>query len=207
MLVKLTFALIGAFYLMLPWAPASRAETHQAADVIGTYSGLAVDLGMGVSIGTSSMCGNLQPAKAPFTIQVTGSTPDQEIQKYAQIAKTDGQEALLRAVRPANLGSILFNNQTRVINLVRETRDDSGRRIICVFARLLDSSEAMCGADAKDYLLGYLELVLGNSGKKDGTLFVNASIRFDPDKPNAIGVADYGTYPARVLNLEVQGTP
>jgi hypothetical protein len=205
MTAKLTVAtlfVVGGLVLVgsFPLPASGRGQTS----VLGTYSGIAADLGMGVDIGTPNMCGNLRPPKINFTLQITGETSDQNLERYSQTLKAQGQEALLNAIGAGSLGTFTFASETRVVNLVRERRVETGLLITAVFGRLLGSSEAMCGADPKDNLFGYVELFIGNAGKSDGSLFLNASIRIDESKDNVIGVINYGTYPARVMNLEVK---
>lgn len=161
-----------------------------------TYTGTILSYGTGF---------NTRTRTAPFTLNINGTTPDNEAQNLLEILQTNGQSAVLREIEKLDLGR--FGLSTRVgvpINVVRESVVDGRRRIFIVFQRWTQFAELRGGYRSLDYPFGVIELFIDErTGKGEGTYIAAARIRFDRDNNRQqIEIENFGTYPARLLAVQ-----
>jgi hypothetical protein len=162
-----------------------------------TYTGTILSYGSGFNTRTQS---------APFTLNINGTTPDNEAQGLLEILQSSGQNSVLREIEKQDLGR--FGLSTRVgvpINVVRESVVEGRRRIFIVFQRWTQFAELRGGYRSLDYPFGVVEMFIDErTGKGEGTYIAAARIRFDRDD-RRIEIENFGTYPARLLGVQRRG--
>lgn len=162
-----------------------------------TYTGTILSYGSGFNTRTQT---------APFTLNINGTTPDNEAQGLLEILQSSGQNSVLREIEKQDLGR--FGLSTRVgvpINVVRESVVDGRRRIFIVFQRWTQFAELRGGYRSLDYPFGVVEMFIDErTGKGEGTYIAAARIRFDRDD-RQIEIENFGTYPARLLGVQRRG--
>lgn len=161
-----------------------------------TYTGTILSYGSGFNTRTET---------APFTLNINGTTPDNQAQNLLEILQTNGQNAVLREIEKLDLGR--FGLSTRVgvpINVVRESVVDGRRRVFIVFQRWTRFAELRGGYRSLDYPFGVIEMFIDErTGKGEGTYIAAARIRFDrDDNRRQIEIENFGTYPARLLGVQ-----
>lgn len=158
------------------------------------YTGNAVAIG-----------GQFGGASRPFTLEVTGYTPDEEVQQDFLILRTQGQDDFMKAIGNKKLGFLAFDGQVgRDLNFVQETQTENGRKITILFERWLQMFEVRYGTRSQDYPLTYIELFINDNGKGEGSLIGLAKVTFDKKNPNNLDIENFGTYPARLMGVELR---
>lgn len=146
--------------------------------------------------------GPLAGRSTPFTLTLTGTTSDQDAQRYLGVLVERGQDALMSTVRDQKLGTFALNGQVgRDINVVRVRRTETGRRITLVFERWLNLFEVRYGTRSQDYPFTYAEIFVDAQGKGEGTLIPAARIRFDKGD-RTVEIENFGIYPARLAGIQ-----
>ena len=194
----LTFCLLTLVAASMPSIARSRGDDNkQGKKEISTkevYTGTAVAIG-GQSGGRS----------LPFTLEITGHTSDEDAQRDLQILQTQGQDALMKAIGKQKLGYFAFEGQVgRDLNFVQETDTEDGRKIVILFERWLKMFEVRNGTRSEDYPFTYLELYIDNNGKGEGSLIGAARVYLDKRHPGTLDVENFGTYPAKLMGVELR---
>jgi hypothetical protein len=141
----------------------------------------------------------------PFTLTLEGRTSGEEISRDIQILRDKGQDGLLKELNHQKLGRFAVTGEVgREINLVTEHRTSDGRKITFVFERWLHMFELRYGTRSEDYPFTYGEIYLPDDGKGEGTLVPAAKIYFDDKEGNTVSIENFGIYPARLSNIELQ---
>jgi len=178
-------AVVSPHYL--PYGSAQRESKE-------TYTGTIVGIG-----------GRLGGVTRPFTLTIEGHTSNEDAERNISILRSDGQDALLKAIRKQKLGRFSVDGSVgRDINVVREHRTESGRKITIVFERWLEMFEVRYGTRSENYPFTYIEMYIGDNGKGEGTLIPAARIYFDKKEENTIAIENFGIYPARLSNIQLQ---
>lgn len=158
------------------------------------YTGTAVAIG-----------GQFGGASLPFTLEITGLTRDEEVQQEFQILRTQGQDDFMKAIKDKKLGSLAFDGQVgRDLNFIQETQTENGRKITILFERWLQMFEVRYGTRSQDYPFAYIELYINDNGKGEGSLIGLAKISFDKENPNNLDIENFGTYPAKLIGVELR---
>ena len=166
-------------------------QGHPAKEV---YTGSAVAIG-----------GQFGGASRPFTLEVTGYTPDEEVQQDFQILRTQGQDDFMKAIGNKKLGFLAFDGQVgRDLNFILETQTENGRKITILFERWLQMFEVRYGTRSQDYPFAYIELFINDNGKGEGSLIGLAKVTFDKKNPNNLDIENFGTYPAKLMGVELR---
>ena len=140
-----------------------------------------------------------------FTLEITGHTPDSQAQQDMQILQTGGQDAPMKAIGKDKLGFLAFDGQVgRDLNFVQETDTEDGRKIVVLFERWLKMFEVRNGTRSEDYPFTYIELFINRTGKGEGSLVGAAKVSIDKRHPGALDVENFGTYPARLMGVELR---
>jgi hypothetical protein len=169
-------------------------------DVQGHLPVKEVYTGNAVAIG-----GQFGGASRPFTLEVTGYTPDEEVQQDFQILRTQGQDDFMKAIRNKKLGFLAFDGQVgRDLNFILETQTENGRKITILFERWLQMFEVRYGTRSQDYPFTYVELFINDHGKGEGSLIGLAKVTFDKKNPNNLDIENFGTYPAKLMGVELR---
>ena len=171
----------------LPYRAAQR-------DTKETYTGTIVGIG-----------GRLGGVTRPFTLTIEGHTSSEEAERFASILKSEGPDGLLKAIRKQKLGRFSVDGEVgRDVNVVRERKTEDGRKITIVFERWLQMFEVRYGTRSENYPFTYIEMYIGDNGKGEGTLIPAARIYFDKKEENTIAIENFGIYPARLSNVQLQ---
>jgi hypothetical protein len=162
--------------------------------------GKEVFTGTAVAIG-----GQFGGASRPFTLEITSYTADDELQRDFQVLRTQGQDAFLKAIGPNKLGSFAFDGQTgRDLNFVQESQTGNGRKITILSERWLNMFELRYGTRSQDYPFTYIELFINDNGKGEGSLIGLAKVYFDKENANTLEIENFGTYPAKLMGVELR---
>lgn len=178
-------------------AASDRQDNPASVTTSETYKGNIAGVGTQGNI----FDGDLGDATVPFTLTITGSTSDADLQKDAQILKTDGQRALLDAISKNNLGTFTLQDKRYTVNMVQVEQLKTGRRISAVFGRWLQNVKVGYESMAKDYVFAYVELFVKNNGDSDGVMFTATRITLDGADQYAIKVPDVGNYPDLIQHV------
>ena len=172
----------------------------QNKDMQGHHPGKEVYSGSAVSIG-----GQFGGASRPFTLEVTGYTPDEEVQQDFQILRTQGQDDFMKAIRNKKLGFLAFDGQVgRNLNFIQKSQTEDGWKITILFERWIEGFEVRYGTRSQDYPFTYVELFINDHGKGEGSLIGLARVTFDKKNPNNLDIENFGTYPAKLMGVELR---
>jgi hypothetical protein len=171
--------------------------THTEAQRRETFTGTVLSYGSGFN--TRMRTGN-------FTLDLRNLTSDQDANRFLDQLRNDGQDSLLSGIRNEDLGRFsISGNLGQRINAARETTVDGKRRIYVVFERWMQFAELRGGYRSRDYPFGYIELNIDpRTGRGEGTYIAAARIRWrkaDNGQGDHVEVEDFGTYPARLMNV------
>jgi hypothetical protein len=187
----LTLALLACLTVLCPRYLPYRAAERGSKE---TYTGTIVGIG-----------GRLGGVTRPFTLTIEGHTSDEDTDRFTSILRSDGQDGLLNAIRKQKLGRFSVDgNVGRDINVVREHNTENGRKITIVFERWLEMFEVRYGTRSENYPFTYIEMYIGDNGKGEGTLIPAARIYFEKKEENTIAIENFGIYPARLSNIQLQ---
>jgi hypothetical protein len=147
--------------------------------------------------------GDLSDQTTPFTLELKGHTSTQEIEEYARILQSEGQQGLFQALNKKTLGYFRLDGQPeRVVIFAQQTQDQTGVRTVRILCeRWLDRFVVGFEDRAPDFPFAYVELSLDQGGKREGTLFMAASVKFNNrtarvsalnDHAAMIAISDHG---------------
>jgi hypothetical protein len=119
-------------------------------------------------------------------------------------ALQSGQDDLLRALSRLNAGRIEIGSGVGLpANAILVTDQGDGRtKLTVLYQRDLRFAELRYGTRSTDYPFGYAELYVGR-GENEGMLIPAARVRLRSG--NTWEVEDFGTFPARLMGLQVRG--
>jgi hypothetical protein len=166
-----------------------------------TYTGTVLSYGTGF---------NTRTVTRTFTLNINGTTPDQQAQEYLGILQSGGQDDALRAIQKQDLGRFSVGPNVGVpINVVRESVQNGQRRIFIVFERWMQFAELRGGYRSTDYPFGVIEMTVDEAtGKGEGTYIAAAQIRWRQDRRTnqyQVEIENFATYPARLLGVQRRG--
>ena len=154
--------------------------------------------------GTAYFVGGRRPARSlPFRLIINRLSGPDEINRL-NTALQSGQDDLLSALTSMDSGRIEVGTGVGVrANAIIRTDDGEGRtKLVVLYERELRFAELRYGARSADYRFGYAELHVGR-GDNEGMLIPAAKIRLRDG--NTWEVEDFGTFPARLMGLQVRG--
>jgi hypothetical protein len=190
-LVLLNFAALVALHLESGGA-ANRPSTERGAKEV--FTGTIVGIG-----------GALGGVSRPFTMEINGVTSDADAERFAQILRTKGQDALLKAVAKEKKGRFAVDGHLgHDLNSVCIRETPNGRRITALFDRWERMYELRYGTRSLDYPFTYIELFVDDSGKGDGSLIAAAKVYFDKKDQNSPSIENFGIYPARLMGVQLR---
>jgi hypothetical protein len=179
-LMSCGFAMVSVF---------PRTRSTQARPPKEVFTGTVVGMGPG---------GNV--VSRGFTLTIEGNTSDADARKFASILKSQGEDALLKAIAKDKKGTFVLDGQIgHDINTVRVHQNPNGRTYTIVFERWLSFFEVRYGARSEDYPFTYIELFIDETKGMGGTLLAAAKIRFN--KQNVIEIENFGIYPAQLMGV------
>jgi hypothetical protein len=152
----------------------------------------------GVAMGTGGMAGG---KSITFDFRVTQYTTDEEVQKFAQLLKDKGTDALGRALDKENKGRISVVGSTGTqIAIARKRTQGADTIITIVTPRILPFAELYHNGRSTDYSYGYLQVKLDSEGKGSGQIMAAAKIRFDK-KSGQYQIESFGNQYIKATNV------
>jgi hypothetical protein len=155
--------------------------------------------------GTVYFIGGRRPARSlPFRLIVNRiSTPD-EVNQLNSALQSGGEEELMRRLERMDAGRIEIGTGVGVpANFIIRTDEGEGRtKLVVLYQRDIRFGELRYGTRRSDYRFGYAELHVGR-GANEGMLIPAARVRLRGG--NTWEVEDFGTFPARLMGLQVRG--
>jgi hypothetical protein len=155
--------------------------------------------------GTAYFLGGRRPARSlPFRLVVNRFSGSDEINQLNNALQSGGQDDLLKTLSRMNAGRIEVGTGVGVrANAIIRTDDGEGRtKLVVLYERTVSFGELRYGARSADYRFGYAELYVGR-GENEGMLIPAAKVRLRGN--NTWEVEDFGTFPARLMGLQVRG--
>lgn len=155
--------------------------------------------------GTAYFIGGRRPGRtAPFRLIVNRFSTPEQIQQLNAALQSGGEDELLKTLSRMNAGRIEVGTGVGVpANVIIRTDDGEGRtKLVALYQRELRFGELRYGTRSSDYRFGYAELYVGR-GANEGMLIPAARVRLRDG--NTWEVEDFGTFPARLMGLQVRG--
>src|ERR1044072_4381912 len=140
----------------------------------------------------------------PFTLIINRITPAEEVSQLKAALRESKQDELLTSRSSKEAGRIQIGGSVGVpANAILVSDEWNGRtKITVLYQRNLRFSELRYGARSVDYPFGYAELYVGR-GENEGMLIPAERVRLRDG--NTWEVEDFGTFPARLMGLQVRG--
>jgi len=136
-----------------------------------------------------------------LTIIINSYTPDEEVRALAETLKTNGPDALSKALEKTDRGDIAAGDRLgNTINVARTFQTDKGRVIRLLLNRPIGFLEAARRDRSMDYEFSLVELLVDEKGKGSGVMVPAAKILFN--KEGQLDIENYGVSPVRVTNVE-----
>jgi len=130
-------------------------------------------------------------------------TPPEEVKRLNVMLAEGGQDDLLKTLSKMDAGRIQIGSGVGLTaNAIIAAADGDRTKITVLYERYLGFGELRYGARSQDYRFGYAELYVGQ-GANEGTLIPAAKVRLR--NGNTWEVEDFGTFPARLMGLQVRG--
>ena len=154
--------------------------------------------------GTAYFVGGRTRARSlPFKLIINRLTSTDEVNQLNSALQSGGQDDLLRVLSKMNAGRIQIGTGVGLqANAILATETEGRTKLVVVYERNVRFGELRYGARSQDYRFGYSELHVGR-GADEGMLIPAAKIRLRDG--NTWEVEDFGTFPARLLGLQVHG--
>ena len=169
----------------------------------------AVTFAQGTTItGTALIYGtglNTRTITRPFTLYVNGRTSLEDLAQQLKTLDRGGQDELLRQIEGTDVGRFSLGNNVGVpVNTIIIDREGDDTRIRAIFKRWLGFGELRRGLRSVDYPFGYVDIRIDpRTGQGSGTFIPAARIRSRGS--NTIEVEDFGTFPGRLMGVQVRG--
>ena len=155
--------------------------------------------------GTVYFIGGRRPGRSlPFRLIINRFSTPEEVSRLNSALQSGGEEELLGTLSRLDAGRIEIGSGVGVpANAIIRTDDGEGRtKLSVLYQRDLRFAELRYGARRADYRFGYAELHVGR-GENEGMLIPAARVRLRDG--NTWEVEDFGTFPARLMGLQVRG--
>src|SRR5689334_5977618 len=140
----------------------------------------------------------------PFRLIINRITTPAEVSQLNAALQSGKQDELLRELSRTEAGRITIGSNVGVAaNAIMVNDQGDGRtKITVLFQRNLGFAELRFGARSVDYPFGYAEMYVGR-GENEGMFIPAARVRLRDG--NTWEVEDFGTFPARLMGLQVRG--
>lgn len=139
-----------------------------------------------------------------FKLNIDRFSSSQEESQLNSALQRGGQDELLSTLRKMKAGRITIGSGVGIdANAIFGSTGEDGRtKITVLYERNVRFGELRYGARSADYRFGYAELFVGR-GTGEGMLIPAAFIRLKGG--DTWEVEDFGTFPARLMGLQVRG--
>lgn len=184
--------------VLLSGLAAVRPETNVIAQE-DPYAGRTIT-------GTAYFIGGRRPGRSlPFRLNINRLTTSEEVNRLNAALQSGGQDELLKTLTRMDAGRIEVGTGVGVpANAIIRTDEGDGRtKLTVLYERTLRFGELRYGARSANYRFGYAELHVGR-GDNEGMLIPAAQVRLRDG--NVWEVEDFGTFPARLMGLQVRGS-
>ncbi len=179
-------SVVGLLLLTLSY----KAPGQDAAPLPESYSAVAV--GTGGSVGGKTM---------NFDVRITSYTTDAEVQKFAELVKSQGTDALRRALEKEDKGRVLPVGSTgNQIAIARKRMNGTTTVITVITARLMSFGELYNNGRSTDYPFGFVQLTLNAKGEGTGKIMAAAKIKFDKKKGQYV-IESFGNQYIKAVNV------
>jgi hypothetical protein len=136
-----------------------------------------------------------------FSFRITKYTSDEEVDKFAELLKEKGPDALRRALEKEDVGRINPVGRTgNQIAVARKRQEGSDTVITIVTARTMPFIELYQSGRSTDYPFGYLQVRLNEKGPGTGQIMAAAKIRFNQKKGH-YEIESYGNQYIKAVNV------
>ena len=181
---------IVAFFVLLGCLPLAAATQDKALPEV--YS--AVAMGTGGAVGAKSV---------NFDVRITSYTTDDEVQKFAELVKAKGQDALVSALQKEDKGRVLPVGSTGNQIAVARTRTADGiTTITVVTTRLMSFRELYNNGRSTDYPFGFIQFKLNSKGEGTGQIMAAAKIKFDKKQGEYV-IESFGNQYIKAANVRL----
>ena len=175
---------LGSLFLL------SSSEGQEAGKKPEAYSGVAI--GTGGAVGGRSV---------QFEFRINRYTADEEVQRFADLVKENGTEALRRALEKEDVGRLSVTGRVgNEIAVARKRQDGQDTLITLVTARNMPFLELYRGGRSTDYPFGFMQVRLNARGEGVGQIMAAARIRFNK-KEGKYEIESYGNQYIKVVNV------
>ena len=140
----------------------------------------------------------------PFRLNINRFSTPGEVNQLNSALKSGGQDELLNILSKMRAGRIEIGSGVGIpANAIIGSVGEDGRtKLTVIYERNLRFGELRYGARSTDYRFGYAELFVGR-GSGEGMLIPAARVRLRDG--NTWEVEDFGTFPARLMGLQLRG--
>jgi hypothetical protein len=141
-------------------------------------------------------------ATTRLTITIEEYTSDEDIMKYIDILKNEGQDGVRKVLEKVDKGWIAPRGGLRdSINLARSRPIEGGRLISILKTRHLRFIEfARSTSRSREYEFTFIQLKLDEEGNGEGYMFAGTKIEFD--KEGKLVFEQRGNVPIKILGLK-----
>jgi hypothetical protein len=147
--------------------------------------------------------GRTRNRSLPFTLIINRISSAQEVDQLNSSLQSGGQDALLSTLSKMNAGRIQVGSGVGMrANAIIASTSEGRTKLTVLYERNVSFGEIRFGSRSTDYKFGYAELYLGR-GEDEGMLIPAALVRVR--NGNTWEVEDFGTFPARLMGLQVRG--
>ena len=154
----------------------------------------AVAMGTGGGVGGKTI---------PFDFSISRYTSDEELNKFAQLLKEKGQDALRSALEKEDVGRISPTGRVgNQIAVARKRQEGTVTVITIVTARTMPFIELYRSNRSTDYPFGFLQVKLNSKGEGSGQIMAAASIRFNKKKGH-YEIESYGNQYIKAVNVRL----
>jgi hypothetical protein len=154
----------------------------------------AVAMGTGGAVGGKSM---------NFDVRITSYTTDDEVQKFAELLKAKGQNALLSALQNEDKGRVLPVGSTgNQIAVARKSTSDGIATITVVTARLMSFRELYNNGRSTDYPFGFIQFQVNAKGEGTGQIMAAAKLKFDKKQGQYV-IESFGNQYLKAMNVRL----
>jgi hypothetical protein len=140
----------------------------------------------------------------PFRLVINRLTTPDEVNQLNEALQSGKQDGLLKVLSHMEAGRIQIGTDVGVpANAIIASQEGDRTKLTVLYQRNLRFAELRYGARSADYRFGYAELYIGPGGGNQGMLIPAAMVRLKGG--NTWEVEDFGTFPARLMGLQVRG--
>lgn len=140
-----------------------------------------------------------------INIRITGETSDEDVREYLELLAESGDSGLSgplrrRLEKVTGLGRINADGFIGTeLAVVRKRETEEGELITLVTARNLPMLELYRAPRSRDYPFSFVQLLVNEEGKGQGTVILAARARFD--KEGRLEIESYGIQPFQLFNV------